>query len=143
MLDDIQDPGNMGSIIRTADWFGISNIICSPDSVEVYNPKVIQSTMGAFIRVAISYTPLKEVLASKPGIPATGAIMDGENIYETSLPGHGFIIIGNESHGISPGLATDLTKRISIPSSGTGTESLNASVATAVVLAEFYRQGIK
>ena len=140
VLDDMRDPGNMGTIIRAADWFGIRQILCSPDSVEVYNPKVIQSTMGAFIRVNVNYHPLADILKADNAIPVVGAVMDGDSLYSAELPGNGFIVIGSESHGISPEVESLLTKKISIPSPGSGTESLNASVATSIILAEYYRQ---
>lgn len=141
LLDNIQDPGNMGTIIRSADWFGIKSIICSDDCVDIYNPKVIQGTMGSFIRVNTYYTSLPDYLIAHHGTDVIGTIMDGPDIYDTDLPGQGILIIGNESHGIRQELLDHITQKVSIPSTGSRAESLNAAVATSIVLAEFYRQG--
>jgi TrmH family RNA methyltransferase len=145
-LDVIQDPGNMGTIIRLADWFGIENIICSNDSVELYNPKVIQSTMGAFIRVNVFHTDLSKFLktAKNAGISIYGAFLDGENIYKTELKSTGIVVMGNESKGISPEIAEFVSNKLSIPSFSilsSKTESLNVAVATAVICSEFRRRG--
>jgi TrmH family RNA methyltransferase len=142
VLDGISDPGNLGTIIRTADWFGIRNIVCSKNTVNVYNPKVIQATMGSFIRVKIIYNELSEFFTNLPfSTPVFGALLNGENIYRMKLPAKGCIIIGNESKGISAELKRFITHSVTIPSSGgsTSAESLNASVATAVILSEFKR----
>lgn len=131
-LDGIRDPGNLGTIIRTADWFGIINIICSEDCVDVFNPKVVQSTMGSIARVNVYYTDLPAYLAdSKQDIYAT--VMEGESIWE-ARPGKGIYVIGNESNGISPEVLYKATRKISIPSAGQA-ESLNASVAAGIVMA--------
>jgi TrmH family RNA methyltransferase len=141
VLDTIQDPGNLGTIIRVADWFGIENIICSPDTVEVYNPKVIQATMGSISRVKVHYRELPgffkeaKIKMKSPGI--FGAVLQGENIYKQELSKEGFIIMGNESKGISEELLSLVTHRISIPNYGGGAESLNAAIATAVICAAF------
>ncbi len=141
ILDDISDPGNMGTIIRTADWFGVQHIICSENCADVYNPKVVQATMGSVFRVKIRYMLLKEFLISLPAkIPVFGTTLDGDSIYETELTKNGVIIIGNESHGISADLLPYLKNKISIPGYSAGAESLNASLATAIVLAEFRRR---
>jgi len=145
VLDDIRDPGNLGTIIRTADWFGIRTIICSEESTDVYNPKVVQASMGSIIRVNVIYHNLPTLFNSIPATtPVYGAVLNGENIYETTLPKSGLIIIGNESHGLSDEVTPFLTHKLSIPSfSGSGSskaESLNASVATAVILSEFARR---
>lgn len=132
VLDGIRDPGNMGTIIRTADWFGIRNIVCSNDCVDVYNPKVVQSSMGSIARVKIHYTDLAAYLANtEQEIYAT--VMDGESIWEVK-PGKGIYVIGNESNGIRPEVMQHATKKISIPSAGEA-ESLNAAVAAGIVLA--------
>jgi TrmH family RNA methyltransferase len=142
VLDDISDPGNLGTIIRTADWFGVRNIICSNNTVDVYNPKVIQATMGSFIRVKIIYERLNEFFTKLPfDTSVFGALLNGENIYGMRLPSKGCIIIGNESKGISPDMKRFITHPVTIPAFGgdTSAESLNASVATAVILSEFKR----
>lgn len=144
MLDDIRDPGNLGTIIRTADWFGIKNIICSETSADAFNPKVVQASMGSLARVKIHYTNLKEFLGSKPGyLKVFGAVMNGENIIEVAKPQKGIILIGNEAHGISRELIPHIDYKITIPlSKGTdnnSAESLNASIATAIICYEFRR----
>lgn len=145
MLDDISDPGNMGTIIRTADWFGIKQILCSNTCVDMYNPKVVQATMGSLFRVRIYFTNLKEYLEQIPKKQLIyGTLLKGENIYETKLSKQGMIIIGNESHGISEDLIPFITNKITIPNysikSFETAESLNASIATAIVCAEFRKQ---
>ena len=147
MLDEIQDPGNLGSIIRTADWFGIKHIICSENCVDIYNPKVVQATMGSIARVSVLYKNPEKVLAGKPKqIKVYGTLLKGENIYNKNLSKNGIILIGNESKGISDNLLPFITDKISIPSFPKTTgktqypESLNASIATAIVCAEFRRQ---
>jgi TrmH family RNA methyltransferase len=139
-LDDIRDPGNMGTIIRIADWFGIETIICSGSCVDLYNPKVVQATMGSIARVRVFYEDLEKYLAEIKGpTQIYGAFLEGENLYTAPLSAGGIILIGNEAHGISPGLERFVTRKISIPSYGKA-ESLNASVATAVICAEFRRR---
>ncbi len=132
VLDGIQDPGNMGTIIRIADWFGIENIICSGDTVELYNPKVIQSTMGSFVRTKVFYTDLNEFLTSG-AIPVFGAVLNGKNIYELSKPKEGLLLFGNEGKGIRKDLLQFVTNPITIPRRG-GAESLNAAVAAGIIL---------
>ncbi len=132
VLDGIQDPGNMGTIIRIADWFGIQQIIASEDSVELYNPKVIQSTMGGFLRVRVGYQSLPEVLASAK-VPVYGALLDGKNMYQEQSAKEGILVIGNESKGISKKILTYITHPIKIPRLG-GAESLNAAVATGIIV---------
>jgi len=145
-LDGIQDPGNMGTILRLADWFGIPFIVCSPDSADVFNPKVVQASMGALARVSVHYTALAQFCADSSNqfhLPVFGTFMEGENIFSTHLPDQGLIIMGNEGQGIRPETEETVTTRLSIPSYGTGhtgMESLNAGVATAIVCAEFRRQ---
>ncbi|MEI7980773.1 MAG: type IX secretion system plug protein domain-containing protein [Bacteroidota bacterium] len=144
-LDDIRDPGNLGTIIRIADWFGIKTIFCSEQSVELYNPKVVQATMGSIVRVRVIHCNLAETLAVFSGcsIPVFGAFLEGENLYEQTLPSEGVILIGNESRGISSELEPFVTKKLFIPSYGPAdadkAESLNASVATAIICSEFRR----
>lgn len=139
-LDDVRDPGNMGTILRTADWFGISTVFCSPASCDLYNPKVIQSTMGAFLRVQVVYTELAELIRSNGIHNVYGAVLNGKNIYSEVLQ-PGLIAIGNEANGISEGNLKLLNNPITIPAhSGNSTESLNAAMATAIITAEFFRQ---
>ena len=148
-LDAIRDPGNLGTILRIADWFGIRDVIASPDTVEVYNPKVVQATMGAIFRVAVHYTDLPayahEVLAK--GGKVYGTFLDGQNLYqrplETGESAPAVIVIGNEANGISPAMAALVSDRLYIPpypGDGPTSESLNAAVATAVTVAEFRRR---
>jgi RNA methyltransferase, TrmH family len=127
----LQDPGNLGTIIRIADWYGIENVLCSPGCVDIYNPKVIQATMGSFLRVNVLYTPL-DILFQQLGIPVIGAVMTGENLYQTVLPEKGILLIGNEGSGISENLMPYISKGITIPKLG-GAESLNAGIATAII----------
>lgn len=136
-LDDIRDPGNLGTIIRMADWFGIQQIVCSKETVDLYNPKVIQSTMGSFIRVQINYTDLEEFFETYSH-PILGTFMDGENLYKTSLPENAVLLMGNEANGISEKLESFVTQRLSIPRMGKlqQTESLNVAMATSIILGE-------
>jgi TrmH family RNA methyltransferase len=146
VLDDIKDPGNLGTIIRIADWFGIHSIICSENTVDLYNPKVIQATMGSFVRVNVDYFNIPGFLSSiDPSIKIYGTFKEGENIYSDELDSRGIIVIGSESFGISPEVDEKITHRISIPSFSLDTdknhaESLNASIATAIVCSEFRRR---
>ena len=142
-LDHLQDPGNMGTIIRTADWFGIRRIVCSEGTVSCYNPKVVQSTMGSLFRTEIIYTDLPMYL-SECGMPVYGALLDGEDIWGDShplhlQPGGSVLVIGNESHGITPEVQQFVTHRVMIPNLGGTAESLNASVACAILIAELMR----
>lgn len=144
MLDEIKDPGNLGTIIRTADWFGIQHLICSEDSVDAFNSKVVQASMGSVFRMKIYYEELKAVLASIDSkTQVYGALLKGENIYKIEKENSGIILIGNESRGISDELIPLITKKVSIPSfihQGKGSaESLNASIATAIFCSEFRR----
>ncbi|MBO6288517.1 MAG: RNA methyltransferase [Prevotella sp.] len=143
-LDGVQDPGNLGTIIRIADWFGIEHIFCSPDTVDVYNPKVVQATMGSIARVHIHYLPLPDLFASLPGgTPVYGTFLDGENLYEQKLSPHGIIVMGNEGNGISPEVAQHINRRLLIPNYPPGREtadSLNVAIATAITCAEFRRR---
>ena len=143
-LDTVQDPGNLGTIIRAAAWFGIKNIYCSPDCVDVYNPKVIQASMGAILHVNVFYTDLHSFLetALTDKIKVFGALMDGESIYSYKLDNKGIILLGNESKGISEELMPYVTDRIMIPKisdARTGIDSLNVSMAASVIFSEFTR----
>jgi TrmH family RNA methyltransferase len=138
-LDTIRDPGNFGTIIRTADWFGVTHIICSPTTVDFYNPKVISATMGSFTRMSISYFNLQEALtALKPHLDAIyGCVMDGSDVHTIEATGKPCcIVLGSESHGIGPEIEKMLTERITIPKKGHA-ESLNVGIAAGVVLDHF------
>lgn len=139
-LDSIRDPGNLGTILRLCDWFGIQQVLCSKETVDVYNPKVVQATMGSIARVNINYIDLNAFLATTK-LPVFGTFMDGSNIYKSELPKQGIIIMGNEANGISTELEKLVTSRLTIPRFGNlqKTESLNVATATAIVLSEFRR----
>ena len=142
-LDHISDPGNLGTIIRIADWFGISTIICSEDTVDAWNPKVVQATMGSIARVNIIYNNLLEFLDTLPAdYPVYGTLLDGDNIYTQPLTPHGLIVMGNEGNGISPEIRQKINRRLFIPSYRTDdtAESLNVAIATAITCAEFRRR---
>ena len=143
-LDTVQDPGNIGTILRLARWFGIDNIVCSPDCVDIYSPKVVQATMGALGKVSIGYISLPEFLNSIPkDVPVYGTFLDGDNIYQSNLATHGIIVMGNEGNGISKDVACHINHRLYIPPYPAGVpaiESLNVGVATAIVCAEFRRR---
>lgn len=141
-LDDLRDPGNMGTILRMAAWMGIKRVWCSRECVDVFNPKVVQGTMGAIARVEVTYCDLPHVLGSLRGTEVYGTFLDGENLYTSSVGPGGVIVIGNEGHGISDAVAAAVTRRITIPafaSEGQG-ESLNAAVAASITVAEFRRK---
>ncbi len=142
VLDDIRDPGNMGTILRIADWFGISHIYCSAESVDVYNPKVIQASMGSIVKLHVHYTDLATMIKEVgEGTPVYGAVLNGKSIYDEKLSPNGLLVIGNESTGISEGVLKCITKPISIPAHNTnGPESLNAGVATAILCAVSLRE---
>lgn len=137
-LDRLQDPGNFGTILRTADWFGIRNVVCSPDTVSCYNPKVVQATMGAIFRTNISYCNLPEWLsgAKKQGFHIYGALLDGDNLYHADIKKPAMLIIGNEGRGISPEVAAIVQHKLTIPNLGGTCESLNAATATAIIISE-------
>jgi TrmH family RNA methyltransferase len=139
-LDSIRDPGNLGTILRLCDWFGIGQLICSNETVDIYNPKVVQATMGSIARVNVNYIDL-ESFVSQTKLAVFGTFMDGNNIYKTDLPQEGIIIMGNEANGISTELEKLIKNRLTIPRFGTlqKTESLNVAAATAIVLSEFRR----
>ncbi|MGV3697040.1 TrmH family RNA methyltransferase [Flavobacterium sp.] len=139
-LDDIRDPGNLGTIIRLCDWFGVKQLLCSFETVDVYNPKVIQSTMGSIKRVNVNYVDLNEFISESP-LPVFGTFMDGKNVYNETLPKDAILILGNEANGISAQLEKTIQNRISIPRFGDiqQTESLNVATAAAIFLSEFRR----
>ena len=143
-FESIRDPGNLGTILRTADWFGIDYVICTPDSADVYNPKVVQSTMGAITRVRIIYREIEQILDQPSMQQKTvyGTFLDGESIYETNLIANPLILFGNESHGLSNRYNPYIHKKISIPSfsvNGAGPESLNVATSVAIVCSELRR----
>ena len=146
MLDEIKDPGNLGTIIRIADWFGIKNIVCSVNCADVFNPKTVQATMGSLFRVNVFYESLADVLvkSSRMNIPVFGTLLTGSNIYDSKLSKQGIILIGSESHGISRELIHFITDKLSIPSFSkeqtNKADSLNAAMAAAIVCSEFRRR---
>jgi TrmH family RNA methyltransferase len=139
-LDSIRDPGNLGTILRLCDWFGVEQLLCSKETVDIYNPKVVQATMGSIARVNVNYVDLN-IFVSETQLPVFGTFMDGLNIYKTNLPHEGVIIMGNEANGISEELEKVVKNRLSIPRFGhvQKTESLNVATATAIILSEFKR----
>ncbi|WP_353133469.1 RNA methyltransferase [Pseudopedobacter sp.] len=141
VLDGVQDPGNLGTIIRTADWFGFGTIICSKNTVDAYNPKVVQATMGSLSRVNIVYTDLPEFL-SKQQSTKFGTLLDGNNIYNEDWPESGFLILGSEGNGISDEIISLLDRSITIPKIG-NTESLNVGIAAAICCSEIRRKSLK
>ncbi|TKB95612.1 TrmH family RNA methyltransferase [Pedobacter cryophilus] len=141
VLDGVQDPGNLGTIIRTADWFGFREIICSENTVDVYNPKVIQATMGSLARVNISYQPLIAVLKNST-LPKYGTLLNGENVFNINWPKEGFLIFGSEGKGISSDILDLITHPVTIPGSGQ-TESLNVGISAAICCAEIKRNTLK
>lgn len=140
VLDDINDPGNLGTIIRLCDWFGITTLVCSNETVDCYNQKVVQSSMGSLTRLAIKYLNLKEYLSNKE-LPTFIADMDGENVYKKELPKEAVLIMGNEANGVSDEIKSLIKHKISIPRFGNlqETDSLNVATATAILLSEFRR----
>jgi TrmH family RNA methyltransferase len=137
VLDGIQDPGNMGTIIRTADWFGITQIVASEDTVDVYNPKVIGATMGSFMRVSVTYKNLQEWMPTVK-LPVYGALLEGENIFTTNAVKEGLLVIGSEGKGIRENILDLITHPVTIPKIG-GAESLNAGIAAGVIVAQLTR----
>lgn len=137
-LDDIRDPGNLGTIIRTAHWFGIKQIVATPETADIYNPKVIAAAMGSSFYLDFHYVALEEFLSSSP-LPVFGAFMEGKNIHTCSFPSGGILVIGNESRGISPALKPHIQEAITIPRIGKA-ESLNAAIATGVILDNIFRR---
>jgi TrmH family RNA methyltransferase len=141
VLDGIQDPGNLGTIIRTADWFGIEHIICSEDTVEAYNPKAVQATMGSLARVNMHYTNLSALLPTLQ-LPLFGALLEGKNIYTTDFGSEGLIVMGNEGNGLRPDIERLITQVITIPRLGKA-ESLNVAIATSIFCSEVSRKTFK
>ena len=142
-LDRVQNPGNLGTIIRLADWFGISDIVCSEDTADCFNPKVVQATMGAILRVRVHYTNLAEWLKNQHDAKIYGTFLEGENIYSAQLDKSGVIVMGNEGQGISAEVAETVSHKLLIPpypADRCGSESLNVAVATAVICSEFRRR---
>lgn len=149
-LDDIKDPGNFGTILRIAEWFGIKNVLCSKECVDAYNPKCVQASMGSIFRVNVHELNLEEVFAEicnqspipnpQSLIPIYAAMLKGENVYEKPLSRNGILLIGSESHGVSAGLLEYVSTRLFIPSYNKGAESLNAAFAAAILCAEFRRR---
>lgn len=139
-LDSIRDPGNLGTILRLCDWFGIKQLLCSKETVDIYNPKVVQATMGSITRVNVKYVDLNTFI-SQTKLAVFGTFMDGDNIYKATLPKEGIIIMGNEANGVSENLEKLIKNRLSIPRFGDiqKTESLNVATATAIILSEFKR----
>ncbi|APG60226.1 TrmH family RNA methyltransferase [Christiangramia salexigens] len=144
VLDGVRDPGNLGTIIRLCDWFGIEDLICSKDTVDCFNPKVVQASMGSLTRVKVIYEDLSAMFENN-GLPVYGALLEGENVYSENLPEAGFLVMGNEANGISAEILKYITHKISIPQFGKvqETESLNVATATAVLLSEFRRNSIE
>ena len=146
-LDEVQNPGNLGTIIRLADWFGIGDILCSEGTADCFNPKVVQATMGAILRVRVHYVPLARLLAeaAESGIPVYGTFLEGENLYESRLSPTGIVVMGNEGRGVTPAVARSITRKLFIPpwpADRRGSESLNVAMATGIVCAEFRRQTV-
>lgn len=141
VLDSIRDPGNLGTIIRLCDWFGVTDLVCSKETVDCFNPKVIQATMGSITRVNVTYLNLVNFLQENEW-PIYGAFMDGEPVYESQLPEKGILVMGNEANGVSKEIEAIITEKISIPRFGINqaTESLNVATATAILLSEFRRK---
>lgn len=140
-LDSIQDPGNLGTIIRMADWFGLTQIICSTDCVDCFNPKVVQATMGSIFRVSVHYVDLEEFIDTKKK-PVYGAVLDGSSIYDTEVDKNGVLLMGNEGNGIRSSLIEKITHPLTIPRFGQA-ESLNVGIATSILLSEFTRVSLK
>lgn len=133
-LDGLQDPGNVGTILRIADWFGLPAVFCSPDCADVFSPKVVQASMGAIFRIRSAELPLIELLRAAPGTSVMGAVLGGDNVFQANLPGAGLLVIGNEGRGISAEVEALLTHRLTIPRHPRGgAESLNAAVAAGIL----------
>lgn len=144
-LDDIQNPGNLGTIVRLADWFGITDIVCSETTADCFNPKVVQATMGAILRVRVHYTDLERFLAAAEALslPRYGTFLEGENLYDAPLSAAGVVVMGNEGRGVSPQTARRIDRKLFIPpypADRHGSESLNVAMATGIVCAEFRRR---
>jgi len=145
VLDGVQDPGNMGTIIRIADWFGIEHVFCSEDCADVYNPKTVQATMGSIARVSVVYTDLKKLLEELSDIPVYGTLLNGNNIYDEKLTENGLVIMGSEGKGISADIINYIDNKLYIPEYPLGvksSESLNVAVATSIICSEFRRRSL-
>ena len=141
VLDNVQDPGNLGTIVRLADWYGIANVFASRATVDVFNHKVVQATMGAIARVKVHYVDLEALFEEYPSLPVYGTFLDGKDIYRSELGKAGFVIFGNEGQGISAKVAKHVDQRLLIPKAkGAGSESLNVGVAAAITISEFFRR---
>jgi TrmH family RNA methyltransferase len=138
VLDEVKDPGNLGTIIRIADWYGIDKVICSLNTVEFYNPKVIMATMGSFSRVRVFVTDLKEYFGPLKSVNVYGAYLEGNSVYERDKTAEGYLVMGSESHGISSELASYITEKVTIPKRGKA-ESLNVAISTAILLDNFLK----
>jgi TrmH family RNA methyltransferase len=149
VLDTVQDPGNLGTIIRLADWFGIDDVVCSPETADCFAPKTVQATMGAIARVRVHYTelaPLLSDLRERRALPVYGTFLEGDNLYESELSAEGLIVMGNEGRGISDALRPYISREVHIPSYPADrdtSESLNVAIATAIICAEFRRRKLK
>ncbi|MFD1614671.1 TrmH family RNA methyltransferase [Gelatiniphilus marinus] len=139
-LDTVRDPGNLGTIIRLCDWFGVTNLVCSKETVDCFNPKVLQATMGSIARVNVNYVDLVDFL-KETEVPVFGAFMEGENVYKKQLPKKGILVLGNEANGVSKAIEAVVNEKISIPRFGNlqAAESLNVATATAILMSEFRR----
>jgi len=146
VLDDVSDPGNLGTLLRVADWFGVDAVVCSPQTVDAYNPKVVQAAMGSLFRLQPVYQELEKLFernAATARLPVYGTVLDGEDLYAASLGKEGYILMGKEASGIHPALLPYVTRRLTIPAAvkeGAAPESLNVAVAAAVVCSEFRRR---
>ena len=138
VLDQIQDPGNLGTIIRTCDWFGVQNIVCSLDTVDAYNPKTVQSAKGSLLRINIQYNDLCTYLDAKKGIPVYAAVLEGKSIHDVQVKNPAILVIGNEANGISKEVMALTSHAITVPRKGKA-ESLNAAIATAIILSSFLK----
>lgn len=141
LLDKINDPGNLGTLIRLADWFGLPQIICSKDSVDCFNQKTIQATMGSIARIPVLYTDLLPLIRQNKALPVYAALLEGQSLYQSTFKGQGFLLLGSESHGISPELLEEPLEKITIPRFGEA-ESLNVAMAGGILLSEMMRQKI-
>lgn len=145
-LDDVQDPGNLGTILRVADWFGIENVFCSPGTADIYNPKTVQATMGAISRVRVHYCDLAAFISSLKDVNVYGTFLDGKNMYDSPLSENGLIVMGNEGNGISAQIEELVNSKLFIPNFPAGratSESLNVAMATGIICAEFRRRAVK
>ena len=144
-LDNVSDPGNLGTIIRLCDWFGVMDLVCNSATVDCYNPKVVQASMGSLTRVNITYLDLENLLKELSQIPIYGTFMNGENVYSSKIDKKGVLVLGNEANGISQNIEELVTNKISIPQFGAiqETESLNVATATSILLSEFKRRSIE